>query len=291
MTNDTRHHYGWHPQLPDYRDYKLADHEAILPAAALPPIVDLRPLDSPIRDQGQIGSCTGFTGEGAFHFEVKKQGLNDFLGSPLFLYYQERVDQGTVSQDSGASIREISKALANYGIAPESDCPYITSNFTVKPSPQAYADAAQHKASQYLAVAQQLDQMKSCLASGYPIMMGFTVYANFESAKTASTGVVDMPSGTVLGGHANLLMGYDDTRQVFISRNSWGTGFGDKGYVYFPYSYLLNSGLASDFWSLRVVTGPGPTPPPPPPPPPVVKTYEQGLADMKSRALIAVSAL
>lgn len=263
-----QHAYGWRPSLPDYRDYRLADYEAILPAAALPAVVDLRPGDSPIRDQGQLGSCTAFTGEGAFHFETKKQGLPDYLGSPLYLYYKERVDQGTVSQDSGASIREISKALSTYGIAPEADCPYDISRFTQQPSGLADMEAGQHKATQYLAVAQSLDQMKSCLASGFPIMMGFTVYQNFEGQKTATTGVVDMPSGSVLGGHANLLMGYDDTRQVFISRNSWGTGFGDKGYVYFPYAYLLNSGLASDFWTLRVVTGsPQPTPTPPTPVP------------------------
>ncbi len=262
------HAYGWKPQLPDYRDYRLADHEAILPAATLPPLADLRFGDSPIRDQGQLGSCTAFTGEGAFHFEVKKQGLADFLGSPLFLYYQERVDQGTVASDSGASIREISKALSTYGIASEINWPYNVANFKGMPSAAAYTEALGHKATQYLAVAQQLDQMKSCLASGYPIMFGFTVYQNFESGQTPTTGIVQMPSGSVLGGHANLIVGYDDARQVFISRNSWGTSFGDHGYVYFPYSYLLNSGLASDFWTLRVVSGPGPAPMPPPAPVP-----------------------
>lgn len=294
MTTE-RHAYGWRPSLPDHRDYKLADYEALLPARALPPLVDLRAGDSPIRNQGQLGSCTAFTGEGAFHFEVKKQGLTDFLGSPLFLYYQERVDQGTVNQDSGASIREISKALSNYGIAPESDWPYDINRFTQHPTAQAYADALNHKVTQYLSVAQQLDQMRSCLASGYPIMFGFTVYQNFETGMTPSTGIVQMPQGSVLGGHANLLVGYDDSRQVFISRNSWGTGFGDHGYVYFPYAYLLNSGLASDFWTLRLVTGPGPTPTPPAPPAPptpptppspktlshTIKVYSDGSVDVQ----------
>jgi len=286
-TSPQGHSFGWKPQLPDYRDRMLADHEAILPAATLPPVVDLRPGDSLIRDQGQLGSCTAFAGEGAFRFEAKKQGLTDFLGSPLFLYYQERVDQNTVAADSGASIREISKALANYGLAPETDWPYNLGMFTQQPPTKAYQDALNHKVTQYLAVAQQLDQMRSCLATGFPVMFGFTVWANFE--QIGANGMVPMPAGSVLGGHANLIVGYDDARQVFISRNSWGPGFGDQGYLYFPYAFVLNSGIASDFWSLRLVSGPVPVPPPPPPP--ATKTYEQGLADMKSRALIAVSAL
>lgn len=269
----SEHAFGWRPDLPDYRDYKLADNEPIQPANTLPAYVDLRAGDSPIRDQGQLGSCTAFTGEGAFHFELKKQGLTDFLGSPLFLYYQERVDQGTVNSDSGASIREISKALANYGIAPESDWPYNISTFTQQPPQQAYTDALQHKATQYLSVAQQLDQIRSCLASGYPVMFGFTVYQNLETPAVQQSGIVPMPSGSVLGGHANMLVGYNDNNQYFISRNSWGTGFGDKGYLYFPYAYLLNSGLASDFWTLRVVTGPGPQPTPTPSPI-VTKTHQ-----------------
>jgi C1A family cysteine protease len=254
------HHFGWKPDLPDYRDHKLAAFEPI--NVAVPAMVDLRSGDSPIRDQGQLGSCTAFTGEGSFHYLNNKQGLPDMLGSPLFLYYVERVDQGTVPHDSGATIREICKALAKYGIAPESDWPYDISKFTQQPPQKSYADALQHKVVQYLSVAQQLDQMKSCLASGYPIMIGFTVYENFETPPTSTTGMVQMPQGGVLGGHANLLVGYDDHRQVFISRNSWGTQFGDRGYVYFPYGYLTNPDLARDFWTLRNVTGTTPIPTP-----------------------------
>jgi C1A family cysteine protease len=269
MTTDTPHRYGWRPDLPDHRDYKLRDYEAILPAAVLPTLVDLRPYDSPIRDQGQLGSCTAFAGEGAFHFEARKQGIQpDMLGSPLFLYYEERVDQGTVGQDSGASIREISKALSAKGICSEATWGYDISRYMQPPSAAAQAEAALHKATQYLSVAQSLAEMKSCLASGFPIMIGFTVYQNLETATVQASGMVPMPQGAVMGGHANLLVGYDDSRQVFISRNSWGTGFGDKGYLYFPYAYLINSGLASDFWTLRLVSDPMPTPTPTPTPTP-----------------------
>ena len=52
-----------------------------------------------------------------------------------------------------------------------------------------------------------------------------------------------------------LAVGYDGKRRVFIVRNSWGPGWGAKGYFYMPYEYLLSPSLASDFWTIRSVTG------------------------------------
>ena len=58
---------------------------------------------------------------------------------------------------------------------------------------------------------------------------------------------------TLLGGHACYCLGYDDSKSSFIVRNSWGTGWGDKGHFYIPYQYLTNSNLADDFWSIQLV--------------------------------------
>jgi C1A family cysteine protease len=95
--------------------------------------------------------------------------------------------------------------------------------------------------------------MKACLASGYPIIFGFTVYESFESQQVANTGIVPMPGHheSVLGGHAVLCVGYDDSTQRFIVRNSWGDSWGDKGACYMPYAYLLSRSLASDFWTIK----------------------------------------
>ncbi len=263
--------FGWRPDLPDARDYKLLDHEPLLPAAALPASVDLRAQCPPVYDQGQLGSCTANSIGAGVQFLQTKQGIPNFIPSRLFIYYQERVDQGDVSHDTGASIRESAKAVATYGVPPEAEWPYVISQFAQKPPANTYADALQTKVTQYLAVAQDAQQMKSCLASGYPIHIGFSVYSSFESAAVAQSGVAPMPNlktEKLLGGHAVVVVGYDDASGTWLCRNSWGTGWGMAGYFTFPYAYLTNSQLSGDFWTLRQLTGPTPTPPPPPPPPP-----------------------
>ena len=97
--------------------------------------------------------------------------------------------------------------------------------------------------------------MKGCLASGYPFVLGFTVYQSFESDTVAQTGHAPMPGPNeqTIGGHAVLAVGYDDSQNWFIIRNSWGTGWGMQGYFTLPYDYLTNDNLADDFWTIRLV--------------------------------------
>jgi C1A family cysteine protease len=113
-----------------------------------------------------------------------------------------------------------------------------------------------HKAIGYQAVDQNLADMKGCLSSGYPFVFGFTVYESFESDAVSETGNVPMPGAdeAMKGGHAVLAVGYDDKDNVFICRNSWGAEWGEAGYFYMPYAYLLDSNLSADFWTIRVVT-------------------------------------
>ena len=98
-------------------------------------------------------------------------------------------------------------------------------------------------------------QMKGCLAAGFPFVFGFTVYDSFESDAVAKSGKLNMPkqSEGQVGGHAVLAVGYDDKARRFIVRNSWGNGWGQKGYFTMPYDYLLEENLSDDFWTLRVV--------------------------------------
>jgi C1A family cysteine protease len=186
-----------------------------------------------------------------------KLNQNSFVPSRLFIYYCERVMEGSVDQDAGAEIRDGIKAVATTGAPPETDWPYDISKFTDKPPQKAYDDAKQDLVTSYLSVPQDLDSLRGCLAEGYPIVFGFTVYESFEGDAVASTGVVPMPgvSEQVLGGHCVVAVGYDDDKQQFIVRNSWGTGWGDQGYCYMPYKYLSDQNLASDFWTIRSVSG------------------------------------
>ena len=248
--------YGWVPDLPDARDHMYAAPVAML--AALPPKVDLRPNCPPVYDQGQLGSCTGNAIAGAVQFEREKQHLTpDFVPSRLFIYYGERVIEGTVGTDSGAQIRDGIKVVANQGVPPETDWPYDITKFTQKPPPAAFSDALHDRAVSYSRLTQTLTQMKGCLASGFPFVFGFTVYDSFESQTVAQTGVVPMPAAgeSVLGGHAVMAVGYDDTQQRFIVRNSWGPGWGMQGYFTIPYAYLTAHNLASDFCTVRLVQG------------------------------------
>ncbi|MDE2363066.1 MAG: C1 family peptidase, partial [Hyphomicrobiales bacterium] len=184
-----------------------------------------------------------------------KQKITDFTPSRLFIYYNERVIEGTVNQDSGAQIRDGVKSVAKLGAPPESDWPYVISKFQQQPPTTAYNDAKHDVVSAYMRVAQNLVQMQGCLAEGYPFVFGFTVYESFESAAVAKSGVVPMPASneSVVGGHCVVAVGYDNAKRMFIIRNSWGTGWGLKGYCMMPFEYLLTPNLASDFWTLRSI--------------------------------------
>ena len=220
-----------------------------------PPSVDLRKYYCPpIVDQGQLGSCTANALAGALGFLEMKDGLVFAPFSRLYIYYNERVMEGTASSDSGAMIRDGIKSLSlkHQGACWEQTWPYDISKFTMDPPANAYAEGEAHEIITYESLS-NLNDMKDCLASGYPFVFGFTVYNSFESDQVAKTGMVPMP-GTfdyVVGGHAVLAVGYDDSSQRFIVRNSCGTNWGMQGYFTIPYAYLTNANLASDFWTIR----------------------------------------
>jgi C1A family cysteine protease len=246
--------YGWLPDLPDQRDHFYAAPVEL--AGVLPAKVDLRPQCPPVYDQGQLGSCTANAIAGAIEFDRMKQKLAQiFTPSRLFIYYNERAIEHTIDSDSGAQIRDGIKSVVKQGDCPETEWPYVIARFKTRPTPQCYADALPYRAVLYQRLTPILSQLKGCLASGYPFVFGFTVYESFESATVARTGQVSLPKSgeRAIGGHAVAGVGYDDARQWFIVRNSWGGQWGLKGYFTLPYAYAADDNLASDFWTIRVV--------------------------------------
>src|SRR5436305_4635819 len=245
--------YGWNPDMPDGRDLMYAAPPEVV--TDLPPKVDLRDQCPPVYDQGQLGSCTANAIGAALEFDQMKQKERVFTPSRLFIYYNERVIEGTVSSDSGAQIRDGVKAVNQEGAPPETDWPYDIGKFADKPPKVAYDHGVEHEAVLYQRLTPTLSQLKGCLASGFPFVFGFSVYESFESQEVASTGEAPMPKAgeKQLGGHAVLAVGYDEDQQRFIVRNSWGPSWGMAGYFTLPYPYLLQGTLSSDFWTIRAV--------------------------------------
>lgn len=250
--------YGWKPDLPDNRDLMYGVYGDVQQPIkiVLPSKVDLSPFCSPVEDQSRIGSCTSQAIVGALEI-LENKNKDVFLDlSRLFLYYNERLIEGTVNQDSGAMIRDGIKALVTYGVCTESKWPYDITKFTNKPTPACYKEALTHTISSYQRLT-TLNDMKSCLASGFPFVFGFSVYDYFESQEMATTGILKMPQPTerVLGGHAICAVAYDDSKQAFLIRNSWGSGWGINGYFWMPYEYISNRNLTDDFWTISQIKG------------------------------------
>src|SRR5438309_5619503 len=206
------HQFGWIPDQPDERDHLYAAPPQFL--MAMPASVDLRKKCPPVYNQGQLGSCTANAIAGAIEFDRTHQHLRDFVPSRLFIYYNERAIEGTVSIDSGAMIRDGIKSVASQGVCPEPEWPYDIAKFARKPSAQCYKDAKLDRAVSYQSLIQDLNQMKGCLASGYPFVFGFTVYESFESEAVKTSGHAPMPKWNErpVGGHAVMAVGYDESK-------------------------------------------------------------------------------
>jgi C1A family cysteine protease len=274
-----KYSFGWIPDIPDFRDY-TTEHPEVQstlvklnihgPASTksvppLPPNVDLRQYCSPIRDQGNLGSCTAEACVGALEYFERRAFGNDIKASPLFLYKVTR-DLIQVTGDTGACGRNAMGALATIGACPEKYWPYNTARYDNEPPTLCYLLAGDYKSTQYVRLDipnisndALLKDIKTYLAIGIPAIYGFTVYSSIDQA--TNTGRIPFPGSndSILGGHENLIVGYEDDMQIknsetgkvttgaLITRNSWGTSWGDAGCGYLPYDYVLK-GVTQDWW-------------------------------------------
>ena len=250
--------YHWLPELPGKHHPRL-DHTKF-GLTQLPDSIDMEPFMAPVFDQGDLGSCTGNAIAGLMEYRENKlagltnQHFNFITLSRLYVYYNERAMEGTVKQDAGAIISDGMKSLTANGICTDILWPYDINQFTVKPPEAAYTDGVTRKVKGYVTVDQTQEALTTVLASHFPIVFGATIYSSFESDQVAANGLVPMPdvqNEQCLGGHAILICGYDNTTHLFKVRNSWGADWGDNGYCYFPYDYILSADLASDFITIE----------------------------------------
>jgi len=268
---------GWLRDLPDFRDY-TAESAAIAPHLkaigiaepqdlAVPAKIDLRAYCSPVEDQGALGSCTANAVVGLVEYFERRAFGKHIDASRLFLYKATR-DLLHWTGDTGAYLRSTIGALALFGVPPEEYWPYKVTTFDIEPTAFCYAFAHDYRAISYFRLDDNsttptnlITKIKAGLAAGLPAVFGFTVYSSI--AQAAKTGRIPYPAAgeKVLGGHAMLMVGYDDNLKItnsnnqgtatgaFIVRNSWGPSWGDHGYGALPYEYVGKQ-LAVDFWSL-----------------------------------------
>jgi len=279
---------GWLRDLPDFRDY-TPEHEKIKPMlkklnmaasaapATLPASVDLRAWCSPIEDQKDLGSCTAQAGVGLIEFYENKAFGTHIDGSRLFLYKVTRNLLGWTG-DTGAYLSSTMAAMTLFGAPPEKYWPYITTkpgsvtppkpDFDTEPPAFCYAFAQNYQSIDYYRLdppgvtpADLLQRIKTNLAGNMPSMFGFTVYKSYQGAGSTGHFPYPCPREQDVGGHAVVAVGYDDAKKIknpncgketkgaLLIRNSWGTGWGDKGYGWLPYEYVLK-GQAVDWWTL-----------------------------------------
>ena len=251
--------YNYKKDPVDTRDFKFHLKFNTVDTKILPNSVDLRRgnLLPPAFDQLSLGSCASNATSNALRFLLKRDKKREFIPSRLFIYYFSRLLQNTINEDSGCSIRECMKAIATYGCCSENLWPYKINDFTKIPPEQCKKAGLTHtKNFKYMSVNQNLKSIKNALAQGFPIIFGISIYESFDTENVLKSGKVPLPNISVensLGGHAILLVAYDDVTRIFTFLNSWGVGtldnpIGDKGFFTIPYDYVLNPNLASDFW-------------------------------------------
>ncbi len=250
---DTQRSYGCVRDKPDSRDHKY-----VPPAQQLnksPAQVDLRPLCPPVYDQRPLNSCTANAVAAAVQFERMRLKLTpDFVPSRLFIYYNERKLAGTLGKDAGAPLRDGIKSVAKQGDCPEPHWPYVAAKVETAPNASCYQQAVKYPQVSYQALAQDLTHMKACLASGHPFVLAIHVYSSSETPEAKQTSTFPTPKAgeSLVGTHAVMAVGYDDSKKHFIVRNSWGADWALAGYFYLPYDYVIDSKYAGDFWTLRI---------------------------------------
>ncbi len=234
--------------------------------------VDLSEYCSPIENQGSIGSCTANAGVALVEYFERRARGRHVDASRLFLYKTTR-NLLKFEGDTGAYLRSTMGALVLFGVPPEEYWPYTDSKpeYDEEPSAFCYAFAQNYQALQYFRLDQPNDlsrkklltRIKTMLTAGFPSMFGFSVFSSISQAHR-NKGMIPYPSRNDdrTGGHAVLAVGFNDEVEIknegssdkptvgaLKIRNSWGTGWGDGGYGWLPYEYVLQ-GLAVDWWSL-----------------------------------------
>jgi len=201
-----------------------------------------------IYNQGEIGSCVS----NAFAQYINMCTINHVFISRLLHYYCGRAIEGDSSaDDTGLEIRQAASIIKKYGACDEKSWVYDTKMVSVLPPLDVFKQSLLFKKYTYTFASQRINDLLTILyVKKLPIIFGFNVYESFTSGAVAKTGIVPMPDVSTeksYGGHCMVIIGFDKTTQLFTCVNSWGTSWGNGGFCYMPFAYILDSTLASDF--------------------------------------------
>lgn len=244
--------YGWKPSLPDPHD-EFAFVQTPTDVT-VPDEFTLRAELPAVLDQGQLGSCTANALAGLLQYETIKAGADMGVPSRLFIYYQERLREGTINEDAGAYGRDGFAALRKVGCPPETLWPYVISQFRDKPSEEAYNNAESHRIHHYTHARHKLVEVQLLILDKKPVAFGFSVPQAFEGEQCMRTGVMPMPvkGEQFIGGHEVYAFGWKQIGDVLHleCRNSWGSSVMDEGNFWIPAAFVFG-GYASDFRAIQ----------------------------------------
>lgn len=245
--------YVYEPPAPDVAEY-------VPPPDLTPrPKVDLRPLLTEVENQGATNSCAANAVAGAYEYLVQRHLPEDetYDVSRMFIYYAGREEMGGPIEDEGSVLRYLIQSLKTKGAPSEETWPFDTDRVNERPSDEAYTEASEFVVEDALHIATDLHTWKCALTEGHPIIFGMKLFDSFDAHR--KPGLVPTPTAAEVGrashgGHAMLAVGYSDKDKVFIVRNSWGPKWGDGGYCYISYDYLVNPKYNfGDTWIIKQV--------------------------------------
>jgi len=228
----------------DWRIDTAEDAGLVAAAPQVPPRKDLRALWWKINDQGSTGSCVGWASVDAllrWHFvKTNRIGQNELL-SPRFQWMAAKETDEfnsrptTFVEAEGTSLKAALDVARKFGAVKDTVLPFASAIGYRGSAATFYAIAAQLKISMYFNLGREIGNWRVWLATKGPILTRLSVDSTWDKA-TSTKGMLDVyKPKTAHGGHAVTLVGY--TPDAFIVRNSWGTGWGDRGFAYASLAY------------------------------------------------------
>jgi C1A family cysteine protease len=232
----------------DWTFEHAAAAKLVASAPSLPPSKDLRAAWWKINDQGATGSCVGWaTADGLlrWHFVSAGRVKRDELLAPRFIWMASKetdqyVNQPTTFIESeGTSLKSALDVARKFGAVRDALLPFASGALYPGDTKTFYATAAELKILSYFNVGQNLSNWKTWLATKGPILTRLDVDRTWDDATDNAGNMDEYQPDTTRGGHAVAIVGYK--RDRFIVRNSWGTGWGDKGFGYASLAYAQHA--------------------------------------------------